>query len=91
MTMAQIIWLNIVDPLKKRKKRYILYISCSMNNSVIGMLTMHLERNIPNSYSCKGLGGSEMVVSWLFKFSDNDLDPHGSRAKVDKEDVATYY
>lgn len=30
-----------------------------------------------------------MVVSWLFKFSDNDLDPHGSRAKVDKEDVAT--
>jgi len=52
---------------------------------------MHLERNIPNSYSCKGLGGSEMVVSWLFKFSDNDLDPHGSRAKVDKEDVATYY
>lgn len=30
-----------------------------------------------------------MVVSWLFKFSNRDLDPHGRRAKVDKEDVAT--
>ena len=34
---------------------------------------------------------SELSISWLYKPSHKDLDPHGSLAKVDKEDVATYY
>lgn len=37
------------------------------------------------------MGESELLVSWVSEPSDNDLDPHGNLAKVDKEDVTTYY
>lgn len=48
-------------------------------------------RSLPNSNSCKRVGESESLVSWVSEPSDNDLDPHGNLAKVDREDVATYY
>lgn len=37
------------------------------------------------------MGESELLISWVSEPSDNDLDPHGNLAKVDREDVATYY
>lgn len=54
------------------------------------MLNIQSEGSLPNSKSCKCLKESE-VVSDLSKLSNSDLDPHGSRAKVDNEDVAAYY
>lgn len=32
-----------------------------------------------------------VVMSCLSKFCDRDLDPQGNLAKVDNEDVATYF
>lgn len=55
------------------------------------MTKPYLARHLPNSKSCMRMGGSEMVTSWLSDPSASDFDPQGNLAKVDKEDVATYY
>lgn len=52
-------------------------------------LAVKSVRSIPNSKSCKRIGGS-VVISWLFKVFNSTFAPHGNLAKVDMEDVATY-
>lgn len=53
------------------------------------LASSNTKENIPNSYSWRGSGGTALCSS--FKPSDSDLEPHGNLAKVDNEDVASYY
>lgn len=50
--------------------------------------TLLQKGHASNSNNCKGLGGPGTVISPSFKLI-TDLEPHGSLAKVDTEEVAT--
>lgn len=63
--------------------------STERSSSVMASRTLRQKGHASNSNSCKRVGESELLVSWVSEPSDNDLDPHGNLAKVDKEDVTT--